>query len=54
LFAASALYMLTSLTTNVAIAHNEYYTGSLYDLPLLTTFFLYALAGGVARCGLAL
>jgi signal transduction histidine kinase len=48
LFAASALYMLTSLTTNVAIAHNEYYTGSLYDLPLLTTFFLYALAGLVA------
>jgi len=48
LFAATALYMLSSLTTNVAIAHNDYYTGSVYDLPLLTVFFLYALAGFVA------
>jgi signal transduction histidine kinase len=48
LFAAVSLYMLTSLATNVAIAHNEYYTGSLYDLPLLTSFFLFALAGFMA------
>ncbi|HUI50188.1 MAG TPA: HAMP domain-containing sensor histidine kinase [Terriglobales bacterium] len=48
LFAASALYMLGSLTTNVAIGRNLYYTGSLYDLPLLTVFFLYGLAGFVA------
>ena len=48
LFAASALYMLSSLTTNVAIARNTYYTGSLYDLPLLTVFFLYGLGGFVA------
>ena len=48
LFAASALYMLSSLATNVAISRNEYYTGSLYDLPLLTVFFLYGLAGFVA------
>ncbi|MDR9824952.1 hypothetical protein RCJ22_04935, partial [Vibrio sp. FNV 38] len=48
LFAASALYMVSSLATNVAIARNGYYTGSLYDLPLLTVFFLYGLAGFVA------
>jgi len=48
LFAASALYMLSSLTTNVAIGRSAYYTGSLYDLPLLTVFFLYGLAGFVA------
>jgi signal transduction histidine kinase len=45
LFVASALYMLTSLTTNVAIAHDLYYTGSWYDLPLMTVFFLYGLGG---------
>jgi signal transduction histidine kinase len=48
LFSASALYMLTSLTTNVAISRHDYYTGSLYDLPLLSVFFLYGLAGLVA------
>jgi len=45
LFVASTLYMLTSLTTNVAISRNLYYTGSWYDLPLMTVFFLYGLAG---------
>jgi signal transduction histidine kinase len=49
LFGASALYMLTSLTLNVAIAHNRYFTGSLYDLPLLTVFFWYAYAGWLAH-----
>ncbi len=48
LFGASALYMLTSLAVNVAISHEEYFTGSLYDLPLLTVFFWYAYAGWVA------
>jgi signal transduction histidine kinase len=48
LFAASALYMLGSLTINVAISRSGYYTGSLYDLPLLTVFFLYGLAGFAA------
>ncbi len=48
LFCASALYMLGSLTVNVAIARNDYFTGSLYDLPLMTSFFLYGLAGFVA------
>ena len=48
LLGASALYMLTSLVTNVAVSRNEYYTGSLYDLPLMTSFFWYALAGFLA------
>ena len=48
LFSASALYMLGSLTTNVAISRHDYYTGSVYDLPLLSVFFLYGLAGFVA------
>lgn len=48
LFGASALYMVTSLVTNVASDRGDYYTGSLYDLPLLTIFFWYALAGLVA------
>jgi signal transduction histidine kinase len=48
LFGASALYMLTSLTINLAISRNEYFTGSWYDLPLMSVFFWYALAGFVA------
>jgi signal transduction histidine kinase len=48
LFCASALYMLSSLTSNVAISRHDYYTGSMYDLPLLSVFFLYGLAGFVA------
>jgi signal transduction histidine kinase len=48
LFAASALYMLSSLTSNVAISRHDYYTGSVYDLPLLSVFFIYGLAGLVA------
>jgi two-component system NtrC family sensor kinase len=40
--------MLSSLTSNVAISRHDYYTGSLYDLPLLSVFFLYGLAGFVA------
>src|SRR5712691_12188269 len=38
LFGASAVYMLSSLTINVAIDKHTYYTGSLYDLSLLTAF----------------
>ena len=48
LFCASALYMLGSLTINVAISKKEYYTGSVYDLPVMTSFFLFGLAGFVA------
>lgn len=45
LFGATALYMLWSLLLNLAIAKNSYYTGSIYDLPLMTVFFWYGVAG---------
>ena len=48
LFGASALYMLSSLTINVALELNRYYTGSLYDLPLVGSFLWYSFAGVVA------
>jgi len=35
LFLASALYTLGSATTDAAINRNQYYTGSVYDVPLL-------------------
>jgi signal transduction histidine kinase len=45
LFAATALYSLWSLLINMAIAKNSYYTGSVYDIPLMTVFFWYGMAG---------
>ncbi|MGB9464673.1 MAG: HAMP domain-containing sensor histidine kinase [Candidatus Acidiferrum sp.] len=48
LFGASTLYMLSSLTINVALDLNRYYTGSLYDLPLVSSFLWFALAGVIA------
>jgi signal transduction histidine kinase len=48
LFGASTMYMLSSLTINVALEYNRYYTGSLYDLPLLSSFLWFALAGVIA------
>ena len=48
LFCASALYMLSSLASNVAISRHDYYTGSLYDLPLLSVFFVYGMGGFAA------
>lgn len=48
LFAATALYMVDSLATNVAIARHNYYTGSWYDLPMMTAFVWYGLAGVIA------
>ena len=48
LFGASALYMLTSLSINLAIPRNAYYTGSWFDLPMMTVFFWYGMAGVVA------
>jgi signal transduction histidine kinase len=48
LFGACATYLLTSLAVNVAIAGGRYYTGSLYDIPLLSHFFWFALAGVIA------
>src|SRR6266403_1042072 len=48
LFGTSAIYMLSSLTINVAIDKHTYYTGSLYDLSLLSAFLWLALAGVLA------
>jgi len=48
LFGASTLYTLSSLTINVALEFNRYYTGSLYDLPLVSSFLWFALAGYIA------
>ncbi len=48
LFAPTALYTLDSLATNIAIARNAYYTGSWYDLPMMTAFFWYGMAGLIA------
>jgi signal transduction histidine kinase len=48
LFGASAMYMLSSLTINVAISLKKYSTGSLYDLPLISSFLWYGLAGVIA------
>jgi signal transduction histidine kinase len=48
LFGPTALYMLASLAVNLAIPSNAYYTGSWYDLPLMTAFFWYGMAGLVA------
>ena len=48
LFGASTIYMFSSLAINVAIDNHKYYTGSLYDLPLLSSFLWFALAGAIA------
>ena len=48
LFGASTMYMLSSLTINVALEFSRYYTGSLYDLPLIASFLWFALAGVIA------
>jgi len=49
LFGAEVLYMLSSLTINVAISLRVYYTGSLYDLPLVASFLWFAAAGLIAH-----
>ncbi|HYL87082.1 MAG TPA: HAMP domain-containing sensor histidine kinase [Candidatus Angelobacter sp.] len=48
LVGASILYMLSALIIDVRVDTGEYYTGSLYDLPLISSFFWFALAGLVA------
>jgi signal transduction histidine kinase len=48
LFGGAALYLLSSLVINVGIASGKYYTGSLYDLPLISNFLWFALAGVIA------
>jgi signal transduction histidine kinase len=48
LFGGATLYLLTSLVIKVAIASGRYYTGSLYDLALISHFLWFALAGVIA------
>lgn len=48
LFGASTMYMLSSLTINVALEFDRYYAGSLYDLPLVSSFLWFAFAGYIA------
>jgi signal transduction histidine kinase len=48
LFGGATLYMLSSLTINVAISLHHYSTGSPYDLPLISSFLWLAFAGLVA------
>lgn len=48
LFGSAAMYMLSSLTINVAISMKKYATGNLFDLPLISSFLWFGLAGVVA------
>jgi signal transduction histidine kinase len=48
LFGAATLYMLSSVTINVAITLHRYTTGSPYDLPLVSSFLWLAFAGLIA------
>lgn len=48
LFGGATLYMLSSITIDVAADEKKYYTGSLYDLPLISSFLWFALAGAIA------
>ena len=48
LLGASVAYMLASLVVDVQNDVGIYYTGSLYDLPLISSFFWLALAGLIA------
>jgi signal transduction histidine kinase len=48
LFGGATIYMLSSLAINVAISLKKYFTGSLYDLPLIASFLWFGLAGVIA------
>jgi signal transduction histidine kinase len=48
LFGGESMYMVSSLMINVAISLKRYYTGSIYDLPLLASFLWFAAAGLIA------
>jgi signal transduction histidine kinase len=48
LFGSAAMYMISSLVINVAITQNKYHTGTLYDLPLISSFLWFAFAGLLA------
>ncbi len=51
-FGASCLYAIASEITGAAINFHVYYTGSLYDVPLLAAMVWFIAAGFVARTNL--
>ncbi len=48
LFGATAAYTLIALFIDLAIDSDKYYSGSLYDLPLVASFLAYGFAGVLA------
>jgi signal transduction histidine kinase len=48
LFSASLLYAAGSYITNRAISRQDYYTGSVFDLPLVASFIWFGTAGLIA------
>jgi signal transduction histidine kinase len=48
LFIATSMYCLSSFAINVTIDAKNYYTGSIYDIPLLASIAWYAYAGFLA------
>jgi signal transduction histidine kinase len=48
LLGASTVYMLIALVIDVRADTGDYYTGSLYDVPLIASFLWFALAGLIA------
>jgi signal transduction histidine kinase len=48
LFGAAGIYAISSLMINVAIDQQTYYTGSVYDIPLMASFVWFGTAGIVA------
>ena len=48
LFFATALYLLGSTLINTAIDNRQYHTGSLFDIPMVASFAMFATAGVVA------
>ena len=48
LFSASLLYAAGSYITNRAIDRQDYFTGSVFDLPLVASFIWFGTAGFVA------
>lgn len=49
LFKAAVLYSLGSILASVAIDYHQYYTGSLYDIPLVAAMAWFAAVGFMAR-----
>ena len=49
LFKAALLYSVGSILASVAIDYHQYYTGSLYDVPLVAAMAWFAVVGFMAR-----